>query len=611
MKGRLFLLILIGVIIIMLSAYQLFFADKTIRFNVMLIYQPTLSRQGQGIKAAYSRVLEEEGVPYLWQTRSEILKFSPAVILKNSPVIIFPDEIARNIPLELEMWIEKYVSLGGSAMMVYDAGVSTINGFERKKYVFSKILGLNFEQSGRKVEDRFQSSKVQFMSKEFADFFRIPPGKLNDDLVISDREGNFVELPTLKIRIEDFNDDLIVYAKTCYADDSVSPNIFQRNLGRGKVFFVNLPLGRLKAFNSSDLLLRSTLTSFLFRIVKIPHISGKQFNKGSLVINWHLGHKDDRANSEIMIRRKLVRKEIRQSFHIAAGDFLREPGDEQGFDAADKGRSTVKRLAEFGRIGSLGGCTVELFKDTAGKEKLTRLDLDWNIKKNSQILSDIAGYKIKEFSSPDGLHPQPVLTEILEKNGYNSYYYSGDAGSQPNRIFFDGNLISDQVIAFPQIPFFHRFSVAELGYHKTEAKLYLDWLLKNLNFISQNKTTFVIQSSFQDFVEYPSYIPVFNQFLDEAIEHEKLGKIQIRSMSYFAETMLRFLSTQYSFEIRDDRFRIELSNPEGLIDFCIALPRNLIRRPAGHGFRVESDENYYYIILRENINTKILTFPLR
>jgi len=94
-------------------------------------------------------------------------------------------------------------------------------------------------------------------------------------------------------------------------------------------------------------------------------------------------------------------------------------------------------------------------------------------------------------------------------------------------------------------------------------------------------------------------------------ECKKKDLLQVNSMNYFAEYLVRFLKTECNFEIRDEKFRIDISNPEGLKGFSIALPKQLCRRPAGYGFVLDSDEDYYYIIINKDMNEKLFVFPLR
>jgi len=203
------------------------------------------------------------------------------------------------------------------------------------------------------------------------------------------------------------------------------------------------------------------------------------------------------------------------------------------------------------------------------------------------------------------------MTEIIERNGFTSYFYTGDSGSQPNRTLYDGKRVSESVVAFPIMPIFKWASVQELGISNIDPQFYEDWLLQTLEFIAENKTTVLIYSHFFDFVNYPKYIKPFNKFLDKVEEYRDKDVIQVNSMNYFADYMTRFLKTECNFEIRDGKFRIEVFNPEGLKGFTIALPKELCRRPAGYGILLDSDEDYYYIIINEEMIEKIFVFPLR
>ena len=53
--------------------------------------------------------------------------------------------------------------------------------------------------------------------------------------------------------------------------------------------------------------------------------------------------------------------------------------------------------------------------------------------KNSKCIESVAGGKIKEYSAPVGVHPQPDATNALQNLGIVAYYYTGDMGSAPNR----------------------------------------------------------------------------------------------------------------------------------------------------------------------------------
>ena len=595
-----------------LVIFQLFFYDRSNPISVLLVYQPFLDNKGESIKEAYSRVLQEEGIPYTWQTRSKILKFSPSAILRNNPVMIFPDEIIQNVSEEFAMWVEEYITLGGNVLIVFDAGIHTKTGEFRETAVFSNLLGLNYITYHKYKKNAYQHGNIQFLSPEKASFFQIPPGLLCDDLIVSCNESGKQEYPVARVEV-DKRRNFDTFAKTRYIDGTEAPNITLNNLGKGKAVFVNLPLGYLKAFKSDDLMLRSILTTFLFKIVKFPHMISNQFNIGGLVINWQLDKMQELNKTNFMLNNKLIQKGFKQSFHIAPDD-LRQKTEGQidsKSNVINKERRSIIKLTKYGKIGLLGNWDQKLNSDSLHSDQVSELDLAWIISRNSHTLSEIVGYDIKEFSTSKGYHNYSALTNILAKNGFSSYYCPCDPGSKPNHTFYDGNLVSNSIIAFPLMPIYKWTSIEELDRDKVDPQIYGEWLMNTLKFISESKTTAIINSQFSDFATYPQYIKPFRNFLDSARDYERKGLIQTNSMDYFAEYMNKFLKTKYNFEIIGDKFRIEVSNPYGLKGFGVAIPKKLCRRPAGYGLLLDSDKDYYYVIIHENLNQKIFVFPLR
>jgi hypothetical protein len=96
--------------------------------------------------------------------------------------------------------------------------------------------------------------------------------------------------------------------------------------------FANLPLGRVKSF-SDDLPIKAFLRAFLYRTVQIPHLASAPDAKGGLVFNWHIDSSVEWRTIPQAIKNRYLRKGIRYSIHVTAGDFRDKPGDGLGFDA--------------------------------------------------------------------------------------------------------------------------------------------------------------------------------------------------------------------------------------------------------------------------------------
>lgn len=76
-----------------------------------------------------------------------------------------------------------------------------------------------------------------------------------------------------------------------------------------------------------------------------------------------------------------------------------------------------------------------------------------------------------EYSAPIGVFPQPYNTKALDSMGVEVYYYTGDSGSSINRTFYNGEMVSEKVLAFPIVPsglYASLGEMHELGHYDNE-----------------------------------------------------------------------------------------------------------------------------------------------
>ncbi|MFC1898274.1 hypothetical protein ACFLYJ_01755 [Candidatus Cloacimonadota bacterium] len=603
---RLIFSILIAIGLVTFTVYIIYdaFLEKEREVEILLITHRDLNIMEENVKNAYSSVLEEEGVPYKWTTRGDLWRYTPKRILTEHQVIIFPDFATQKIPKEFEVWVEDFVSLGGNVFIVYNSGTQKANGTYRDEAVFSRLLGMNYVTYNKYQSLAFQMAKVRYKDLSAVRFFELPYGKLDDLLTISGYQYGPLDYPLAKVDVS-YIDDKNVLAYSLYADGKSSPNTYWKKLGEGNVFYTNLPLGYLKAYGSDDLLIRSYLKAFLFKISMVPHIDSAPFHKGGIVLNWHIDDWRERENIDVFSKKGIIRKNLTYSFHITAGDFLNNRGDNLGFNAS-KYPKYVRKMMQYGTIGSHGGWAHNWFVNQWENNLLSDKDIAYYIDINNKTLSMITNYDIKEYAAPSGIHPQPLLTNILEERGFLAYYYPGDLGSEPNRTFYKGSMVSEKVIAFPVMPYQSIVSVQEFADNNESAATYKNWLMKTLDYVVDNRSMCLVYSHVYDFETNPQYIKPFNQFLDKLEFYKKKNKLSVETMSYFAEYILRFLKTDYKFVLkkRDKIMSVELRNSEGLEGLTVAIPKNLFRKPPGAGFYVEEDENYYYAVINEQVYEK-------
>ena len=586
--------------------------DDKLNFKVLLVYHPTFIQKYEYIQKAYSSVLEEEGIPFEWITPSHILSHTPEEILKSSPVIILPDGIAQILPAEIAIWLKEFILKGGNVSFIYDPGAMNRKIAFLDKSIFYQLLGFNYAMYNTLGEKSYTTGYVQFRDNKSAEFFQIPPGKLTKDLYLCGYQYGKLEYPVAKLEMVNVK-ERDVYANTI-GEDGKYPCIILKNYGEGKILYVNLPLGALKAKASDDLLLREILRTFLFKVIKIPHLVNTYCGKGGIVFNWHLDDYREIKNTLFMIKNGYFRKGREYSIHITAGPFNDEPGDGRGFDAENKGKDTVKLLLPYGTIGSHGGWGHNWFAYNIEDGKFGIKEIEEYIKKNTKCLENAAGpdYKIVEYSAPSGIFPQPENTEILEKFGFNSYYYTGDSGSGPNRTFANGKMVSKNVIAFPVTALAEIASFQEMGKKKISPGEFQNWLLSILNYTVENRTVRFLYSHLYDLLDFPQYLLPFKMFLNQIDEYQKEDKLEMKPMNYFAKFLLRFLKTEYTFKLQENGLDVTLKNLEGLKGITLAIPKKQYKETQITDSLIKTeDEDYYYITCTEDVNEKTLHFAHR
>ena len=587
MKKLLFLLGLLAAS--SLTGVLLFKMDqgKSKEIKILLLYSKNILKNHQYVINAYKSVLKEEGVPFKLINTAELLSRNPKQILKTSPAILIPDGACQILPIDAKFWMGNYVRLGGNILVAYDGGTKNIKGAYLKLPLFSDLTGVNYCLY-RSLKNKAYTLGNFVLSKEGLKLLEATPGKFIKGKLEGYMYGTLQYPVAINKRIRK-KLEILSYVKTKEGKTFIGASLNQ--YGKGTVLYVNLPLGHLKAY-SDDLPLRMFLRAFLFKITRIPHLMNVPFGKGGLVINWHIDANPEWVWLPKMLRNGYFPKGIEFSFHITAGPFCYKPGDGEGFDACGRGRKLVEELMKHGTIGSHGGWGHNWFSEnilngTFGEKEIYRY-----IEKNNKCLESITGYKIREYAAPNGVHPQPITTKILEKLGFNSYYYPGDSGSSPNRTFFSGKMVSKKVIAFPIVPFGKCASLYEISEENYSSKEVEKWLKSVANFCTRNRVVRLIYSHPYDVI--PHYPDAVKHFVLYAKKLSDEGKLLVKPMSYFADFLLRFLKTKYVFQQKNGQLKVSIYNPEGLKGITLAIPKEMCK------IKGNCDENYCYIVIKNN-----------
>lgn len=582
--------------------YTTWSINNSHQIKTLLVYHPDYLKKSPQILAAYESMLQEEGVAYEKIDVYSLLEIKADELTQQIPAVIFPDSVLQNVPGELSEWSKKYLASGGNVAVIYDVGIKHQQGYFLDSAVLADITGVNYITYKNLRDDFSYLGTIKFTSTENRDFFEIPLGKTVGGLTISGYGFGALHYSVVKNEPNHNlkTDEIYAYAHIVGSSDKV-PAVVLRDHDQGKVLYVNLPLGHLKS-QGDELLLRSIIRTFLFDIVHIPHVMNVENGIGGLVINWHVDSAQEHTNIPNLLRNGFFDQRLRTSIHITAGDFVDEPGDGLGFKAATDGKQLVQQLMDKGVIGSHGGWAHDWFARSIREGQFDDFHIEKYISKNVDALEPITGYKIREYSAPVGVHPQPITSSIIEKMGMNSYYYTGDSGSGPTRSFFNGQMISRNLIAFPVMPFGKRASLWEMKAldHRSNSEVHA-WFNNLLDYIQDNNVVRLFYSHPVDVVYYPDTV---KQFLDRAALLQSENKIVVRPMSEFADFFLRFLETQYVFIDSGKQMIIDVTNEQGLKGITIAVPKRGFHKPVIEKISVIEGKNYYYLVITEPVKTK-------
>jgi len=551
---------------------------------------------------AFKSVLEEEGIPHRFVDVKTLLSVDPKRLAKHKPAVIIPDGTLQYIHPSAVEWFKDYLSYGGSLLISQDAGIKNHAGAYLKSAIFSPLLGINYILYDKLKADSFSEGYIKIVDENL----ETTPGKIDKkQRLITGYMYGALTYPYAKTEDNGFDGKTLAFVVD-KKDSNEYKALVWKKYKEGYIFYSSLPLGHLKAY-SDDMILRSVLRYFLFKLVKIPHLMNTPKGKGGLVINWHIDANSDWISIPMMLEKGYIRKGLEYSFHITAGDFRDKPGDNLGFDACGKGRKYVEMIMPYGAIGSHGGWAHNWFSYGILDRRISEKDIYKYIEKNNQCLESITGYKIREYSAPNGVHPQPETTKILEKLGVVAYYYTGDSGSSPNRTFIGGKMVSSKVIAFPITPYEEYASLYEMHKNGVSQEQVYKFLVSLTDFCIKTKQIRLFYSHPYDIPLYPNAIL---RVVDYWESKEKDGLLEVHSMSYFADFLLRFLKTEYSFRKKGNELVVRLKNPEGLKDTGIAIPNyygKVLSFPKEVAFLAQ-DERFYYFYVNENAKELELTF---
>lgn len=493
-----FLIIILAVCAILI--HNNYYSQSTPAHLVLLL--PDSSDTNSHNVKVWLDAVEEEGFLISIMKDSEFLR--PWTNRNQFAGIIIPDQVHKVASDSLITTLEKYVEDGGKLMLVYDAGVWSLEErYSSSQSRFSGLAGVTYAHYN-KLQEQTVAWLPVLASPETYTTLRIPPGKHHP----------YAELRTEKSPVVDnqsVSDDKS-HSISGYENAFINYNFYetsgryhgdillqspkgdiiagQRQHGKGTVLFVNLPLGYLKG-RTDGLFLHSFVHYFSSNIVQLPHLSPVPDGVGGVVMNWHLD-----SNVTYTPLKRIADLGIYQqgpySIHITAGPDSRFIGDKNGINVPNN--KQIKKWIKYYEtrgyaVGSHGGWMHDRFGDHV-TNKPTKEFVDYLVK-NKNALEKVTGKPVTEYSAPKGNHPKWV-TDWLSKNNIRSYYFTGNTGMTPTRSYRDGILENPGVWSFPILPYRDMAGFEELRNYKIRSDVVKNWLVQVNEFAANTNTSRLI-----------------------------------------------------------------------------------------------------------------------
>ena len=438
----------------------------------------------------------EEGL-HLEIVRDSAL-LDPIFQLRSAGLIV-PDEVHREANDALIGALHRYVQLGGKLMIVYDACTWDL----REHYAshasrLSDLAGVDYALYDRFGTDSIVSGNV-WGTTAAMQALTIPPGAyMTQHTQMQSSRLRRVALRSGAARAED-HQVLVGYLYgeldypsfqtagefqgTALLQSTTGLVAGEKRHGAGDVLFVNLPLGYLVT-RTDGMLLHSFLRYFALDMLHEPYLACVPDGIGGLIMNWHI----DAASAFkplAVLRKAGIFDHGPFSTDFTAGPDVDEFHDGKGLNLKTnpEARSWVQYLREHGdEIGSHGGWIHNYFGRNVSDSNQDSFQQYLVLNKNA--VEAASAQPIGEYSAPMGNQPTWV-TRWLEKNNVVGYYFSGDAGMGPTRVYRDKGRDGDRIWAFPILHFGTQACFEEMGMESVPASDVRNWLLNITDFASQ------------------------------------------------------------------------------------------------------------------------------
>ena len=527
---------------------------------------------------------DEEGLHLVPIHDSEFL--NPLSRIQARGVII-PDQLHRSANDVLVGELYRYVRDGGNLMVVYDACTWDLNGrFLPGESRLSELVGVRYALYDLYHTATMEPAQVTGTASAMREL-GIPPGSFSaidssgklarwrpvaerDDR--SDRFGfatylyGAVNYPVFRT-LGDFDGQVLLNSK-----HGLAAGYRQEQLGH--VLFVNLPVGYL-ASRTDGLLLHSFLRFFAVRMAGLPYLSSVPDGVGGLIFNWHCD-----ARSSLRPLKTLAEAGVfdrgKFSVHFTAGPDVDAAGDHKGLDIDHdpEAQKWIHYLMARGQvIGSHGGWIHNYFGYHVSDSN--EQDFEKYLEMNRDAIERVTGTHLTEYSAPVGNQPAWV-TRWLERNGFLAYYFTGDAGLGPTRVY-RGSERDNSIWAFPILHMGKEASLEEMGFDNVPTGAVRDWMLAVTDFAVREHTARLVYAHPYGAERFFGTLRVW---LDNADQLEKEGRFRWYTMTGLAQFLTQRELVRWSVRhTRSGNILVKALHPESLKDQTWVFPAGAYDNP--------------------------------
>jgi hypothetical protein len=492
--------------------------------------------------------------------------------------IILPDSIHQRASDLFLGEIRDYVANGGNLMLVYDAATKSIQGFYPSgRSRLSDLAGVDYALYKNLGDATIRAgditSTIQLMKQ-----LGVPPGKYFPFLAPTAASEN-----TTSTRLRRYQYGNLEYPSFVTAGDYAGQVLLRSSAGiaagyhhyeKGRVLFVNLPLGSLKG-DTDGLPLHAFLKYFAVHILSLPYLLSVPDGVGGLVLNWHVDSNAAISALQAMSSWSVLRQGP-YSIDITAGPDTYAFGDNGGFNVLHNpvSQDLVHEYVRLGNeIGSHGGWIHNYF--AAHVETDSPKDMAKFLNLNRDALEQVTGKRVVEYAAPNGDQPEWV-THWLESHGFVAYYFTGDAGMGPTQGYRRGLREGRNIWAFPvtqldRAASFEEFSGEDISFNAIQ-----QWLEALTGFVTDRQEVRLL------YFHPPGILPyheIVENWLKKTAQLKTQGSFRWYTMAQVANFLNSRKRVEWTLTERGDIASLKANDSKTLAHQTWSLPADTFGRP--------------------------------